>query len=74
MTQKKFNIGINSIMERANSSTNKNKKQIWKNNHRARKERSCYQLEKKNIIITFLTINIPTNRLSSWHKVSLKQL
>ena len=29
-------------------------------------------LKKENTIITFLKKNIPINRLSSWHKVSLK--
>ena len=33
---------------------------------------SFYHLKKESIITTFLTNNIPTNRLSSWHKVSLR--
>ena len=66
---KKFNIGTNTIIERANSSTNKNKKQICKKIIEQEKEdKSWYHF----IIITFLNNNIPINRLSSWHKVSLK--
>ena len=46
--------------------------------NRARKERqimvSFYQLEKEKHHDKFLTNNIPINRLSSWHKGSLKLL
>ena len=44
-------------------------------NHRARKDKSWFHfinLKKESIVITFLINNISTNRLSSWHKVSLK--
>ena len=73
---KKFNIGTDTIIERANSSTNKNKKPICKKIMEQEKKGKSWchfiNLKKENIITTFLTNNIPINRLSFWHKVSLK--
>ena len=42
-----------------------------------KKDKSWYHfinLKMESIITTFLTQNIPTNRLSSWHKSSQKHL
>ena len=73
---KKFNIGTDTIIERANSSTYKSKKQICKKIiEQEKKNKSlCHfiKLKKENIVITFLINNIPINKLSSWHNVSLK--
>ena len=73
---KKFNIDTGTTIKRANGSTNKNKKQICKKIiKQENKDKSwCHfiNLKKENIITTFLINNTPINRLSSWHKVSLK--
>ena len=73
---KKFNISTNTIIKRANSSTNKNEKQICKKIIEQEEEDKSWShfsnLKKESVIITFLTNKIPTDRLDSWQKVSLR--